>query len=93
MKINWKVRLKNPVFWMTSVPALIGLIYSLLGAFGIVPSVTSTQLEGWIGTVIAALTTIGVLVDPTTSGMSDSERALRYTCPKDSECDLTKGGE
>ena len=46
-----------------------------------------------LGTVIAALTTIGVLVDPTTSGMSDSERALRYTCPKDSECDLTKGGE
>ena len=37
--------------------------------------------------------TIGVLVDPTTSGMGDSERALRYTCPKDSECDLTKGGE
>ena len=93
MKINWKVRLKNPVFWMTIIPALISLVYSMLGAFGIVPRITSSELESGVGMLISALTTLGVLVDPTTNGLGDSRRAMSYTCPKDSDSQLTNRTE
>lgn len=85
MKINWKVRFKNPVFWATMVSAVIGFVYSVLGAFGVVPRIGAGQLENWIGMVITALTTLGVLVDPTTSGIKDSDRAMGYIEPYDSK--------
>lgn len=85
MKINWKVRFKNPVFWATMVSAVIGFVYSVLGAFDVVPRIGAGQLENWIGMVITALTALGVLVDPTTSGVKDSDRAMEYTEPYDSK--------
>ena len=84
MKINWKVRVKNPYFW-------IGLVGVILSAMGVEPQMlTSWQalanalLEFFknpflIGTVIVAV--IGVIVDPTTKGMEDSERAMQYQKP------------
>lgn len=81
MKINWKVRLKNPVFWLTVIPSVIALVYTVLGLFGVVPSVSEDILVNAVTAVISALTTIGVLVDPTTKGLCDSERALTYEAP------------
>lgn len=79
MKINWKVRLKNPVFWITLIPAVIALVYTILGLFGVVPTISEDTLVNAFSTVITVLTTVGVLVDPTTKGTSDSERAMEYT--------------
>ena len=83
MKINWKVRLKNPVFWLTVIPAVITLVYTVLGLFGAVPAISEDKIVNAVSAVISALTTVGVLVDPTTKGICDSERALKYEEPKD----------
>lgn len=81
MKINWKVRLKNPVFWLTVIPAVIALVYTVLGLFGVVPSISEDVLVNAVTAIISALTTVGVLVDPTTKGVGDSDRALTYEEP------------
>lgn len=86
MKINWKVRLKNPTFWLTAIPALITLIYAVLALFGVVPSITKETVLDAFAAIMAALSTLGVFVDPTTKGIGDSERALNYNSPGGSEC-------
>lgn len=83
MKINWKVRLKNPVFWLTVIPAVIALVYTILGLLGIVPTISEDTLVNAATAIISALTTIGVLIDPTTKGVGDSDRALTYEEPSD----------
>lgn len=84
MKMNWKVRVKNPVFWLTMVPALIALVYEGLRLFNVTLPFPATEAERYAGLIISALTTVGVLVDPTTAGLTDSERALVYETPADS---------
>ena len=90
MKINWKVRLKNPVFWLTVIPAVITFVYTVLGAVGVVPSLSKDVVVNIVTALISALTTIGVLVDPTTKGVGDSTRAMGYDTPNDdtTETDL-----
>ncbi|MGN1419606.1 MAG: phage holin [Acutalibacteraceae bacterium] len=85
MKINWKVRLKNPVFWLTVIPAVIALVYTVLGLFGVVPTISEDKIVNAVTAIISALTTIGVLVDPTTKGICDSDRALCYDAPVGAE--------
>lgn len=82
MKINWKVRLKNPVFWMTMIPALASFVYTVLGCFGVVPSISEDVLVNALTSIITALATVGVLVDPTTKNVSDSDRAMMYSEPR-----------
>lgn len=81
MKINWKVRLRNKA-WLASVLALIvAFAYNLLAAFEIVPAVSEEWVMGIVSTVLTLLTALGVLIDPTTPGASDSERAMLYDEP------------
>lgn len=82
MKMNLKVRMKNPVFWLTFIPAIVACAYTVLGCFGIVPSVSQDELKNVLTAVVTALTTLGVLVDPTTNGLHDSDRAMTYTTPQ-----------
>ena len=82
MKINWKVRIKNPVFWTTIIPAVVACVYTVLGAFGIVPALTENMVLNIMTAVITALTMLGVLVDPTTTGIGDSKLAQTYTAPR-----------
>jgi len=42
----------------------------------------SEQLTTILNTVLSILVLMGVVVDPTTSGTSDSERALMYRKPR-----------
>ncbi len=81
MKINWKVRLKNPTFWLTIVPATVTFVYCLLSAFDVVPGISEVTVINALTAIITGLTALGVLVDPTTDGLGDSERALRYEIP------------
>lgn len=85
MKVNWKVRVRNPVFWATLIPAIIALLYTILGLFDVVPTLSESTAVNTGTTLITALSTLGVLVDPTTSGFSDSDKALGYSTPYDSE--------
>lgn len=81
MRINLKVRIKNPLFWLTIIPATATFVYTILGCFGIVPAISEEVLVNGLTAIITALTTLGVLVDPTTNGVGDSERAMTYTEP------------
>ena len=81
MKINWKVRIKNPVFWLTAVPAVLTMVYTILGLFGIVPTLSEDTLINALTAIISVLSALGVLVDPTTKGVQDSERAMNYDGP------------
>lgn len=83
MKINWKVRLKNRAFWIAIIPALALLGKQVLELFGMSVDFTniSKELLGIIDTVFVILAIIGVITDPTTKGISDSERALGYNEP------------
>lgn len=81
MKLNLKVRLKNPVFWMTIIPAIATCVYTVLGCFDILPPISEDALTNALMAIVTALTTLGVFVDPTTTGVGDSERAMTYTKP------------
>jgi phi LC3 family holin len=87
MKINWKVRLRNPVFWLTAIPAVLAMVYTVLGLFGIVPTISKDMILNAVVTIVEALTVLGVLVDPTTPGASDSDRAMKYSEPGKAEDD------
>lgn len=89
--INWEVRLKNPVFWTTVIPALTGFIYTVLGAFEIVPALSESVVLNMVSMLVTALTTLGVLVDPTTSGVCDSKLAQTYTAPRKDDTDEEEG--
>ena len=84
MKINWKVRLKNKTFWLAIIPAVLLLVQQIVGLFGVVIDFTplQNQLVTIIGTVFSILAILGIIVDPTTKGISDSKQVLTYTEPK-----------
>lgn len=85
MKINWTVRLKNRAFWIAIIPALALLGKQVLELFGVNVDFTnvSKELLGIIETIFVILAIVGVITDPTTKGISDSERALEYNEPND----------
>ena len=78
MKINWSVRLKNKAFLASMAALLIALVYQILAACDVVPPITQDSVTEVIGMVLNLLGMLGVLVDPTTAGVSDSERAMTY---------------
>lgn len=78
MKINWKARFKNKTFLITFIALLISFVYQMLGLFGIVPSISEDSLVNFLTILINILATLGVVVDPTTDGINDSDRALTY---------------
>ena len=82
MKINWKLRVKNKATLLAAVAALIALIYTILGAFGIVPPVAQDLWVQLVAVIFEILVAFGIIVDPTTQGISDSERALTYDEPR-----------
>ena len=82
MKINWKVRAKNPVFWLTMIPAVASFVYTMFGQFGVVPSISEDVIVNAFTAIVSALTTLGVLVDPTTKGLKDGSLGITYTEPQ-----------
>lgn len=84
MKINWTVRIKNKAFWATIIPAVLLLVQQICAIFGVELNIAgvSNQLVSIVGTVFGILSLIGVVNDPTTSGMSDSKQAMTYEAPK-----------
>lgn len=81
MKINWKVRLRNKT-WLASVLALIvSFVYDLLAMLEVVPAIGKDWLMSVIQTILTLLTALGVVIDPTTQGAGDSDRAMLYDEP------------
>ena len=82
-KINWSVRIKNKNFWLALVPALALLFQAFANIFGIKLEFGETidKILVFINVLFAFLVLAGVVNDPTTTGLSDSTRALGYEEP------------
>lgn len=83
MKINWLVRIKNKSFWIAFVPAVLLLVQVIASVFGFELDLgeLGNKLLAVVNAVFTVLTILGVVTDPTTTGVSDSNRAMDYTKP------------
>lgn len=82
-KINWNIRVMNKQFWIALIPAILLLIQTVLAPFGYQWDfgVLSQELTAIINAVFAILAILGVVTDPTTPGVQDSDRAMTYVEP------------
>lgn len=78
MKVNWKVRMKSKVFWVSVIPLILVLVQQLLGWFGVTIPVDTINKQAldFVNSVFLLLGVLGVVNDPTTQGTSDSELVL-----------------
>lgn len=89
--INWKVRLRNKL-WLASFTSQTALVVQVIIA-GLVSlgvlHVNIQEVDHWIkvllgmvDTVLVYLSFLGIVQDPTTKGIGDSERVREYIEPK-----------
>ena len=83
MKINFLVRVKNKAFWLAVIPALALVAQAVAALFGYNIDLTTLvgKLQAVVNAVFALLVILGIVVDPTTDGVGDSNRAMSYTEP------------
>jgi phi LC3 family holin len=89
MRINWKVRLKNPTFW---VQVIVAIVVPILAYFGMswddmttwakLGSIFLEAVKNPVIIVSVLLSVWNAINDPTTKGFSDSREALTYEKPK-----------
>lgn len=84
MMINFKVRIRNKTFWLALIPAVLVLIQVCAAPFGYNWDFAGlqTQLIAIVNAIFVLLSILGIVVDPTTAGVSDSKQALEYDEPK-----------
>lgn len=82
--LNVKVRMKNKTFWVAFIPAVLLLVQVLLALFGIQwqPETLNDRLLDVVNAAFGLLAAMGIVVDPTTAGIADSDRAMTYTKPR-----------
>ena len=85
MKINWKVRFKNKNFWLTIIPAMLLFIQVVASVFGFTLELGNLgdKLLAVVNAIFGILAILGIVTDPTTKGVSDSEQAMTYEKPKE----------
>lgn len=83
--INWTVRFKNKSFWLSFIPAVLLLVQVVAALFGLELDLgdIGNRLIDVVNAVFAVLAILGIVTDPTTSGVSDSAQALTYDKPKE----------
>lgn len=74
--INFKLRLQNKA----TLIALISAVFLMLQQFGL--NIPHNIQEG-VNTFVVILVILGIVTDPTTKGVTDSERALNYNQPRE----------
>ena len=89
MKINWKVRFKNPVFWVQVAVAVIlpmlanlGLAWEDMTTWAALGGVLWESIKNPVIVVAVIVSVWNAVVDPTTAGIGDSSQALTYEKPK-----------
>ena len=82
MKINWKVRFKHKPFLVALFSLVLILVQQVASFFGIDTTIYNEQITNLFNTVLSVLVLLGVVIDPTTKGATDSENALEYKEPK-----------
>ena len=88
MKINWKVRLKNPIWWAEVAAALllpmiaaVGLRWEDMTEWNALFEVLKAAVQNPVTVTAVAVSLWNAVTDPTTAGLGDSSRALAYNEP------------
>ena len=83
--INWKVRVRNRNFWLALIPAMLLLIQAVAAVFGVSVDLgdLGNKLIAVVNAAFVVLAILGIVTDPTTSGLSDSTQAMSYDRPKE----------
>lgn len=79
--INWKLRLQNKTTLWAIISLVVGLIFRILDACGVIPPFSQDFVLEIAADILTLLGLLGVIVDPTTAGVGDSERAMGYDQP------------
>lgn len=89
MKINWRIRFRNPQFIIqlllaigAPILAYMGLSASDLTTWGALLQVILDALANPFVLGLVLVSVYNAVNDPTTSGLSDSKQALKYMEPK-----------
>lgn len=82
MQINWKLRLKNKVTLTAIILGVVGIVYKILAMLGVVPPISENEVVEIVLLVIELLVLLGVVVDPTTAGVGDSQLAMSFDKPR-----------
>ena len=82
--INWTVRLKNKNFWLALIPAILLLAQAVAAVFGYALDFgeLTDKLIAVVNAIFSVLVILGIVADPTTEGLGDSNLARTYTEPK-----------
>ena len=88
MNINWKIRVKNVSFWVSVVLAIVtpiltyfGLAAQDLTTWGTIWNVIIQAVSNPYVILMVAVSVYNAVVDPTTTGVTDSSRVLQYNVP------------
>lgn len=94
MKINWKVRFKSKSFWLAVIPAFALVVQAVMALFGFEYNFDETvnKLIVIVNAVFVLLVILGVVNDPTTTGISDSDYAMTKETPKETPLVVDKYG-
>ena len=92
MSINWMLRLKNKATLSAIVAAVVLFVFNISNALGVAMPIDSESVMQTVESVLTVLVMLGIVVDPTTQGIGDSENALLYEEPattrvSDARCD------
>lgn len=82
MKINWKVRFKHKPFLVALFSLILILVQQVAAFFSIDTTIYNDQVTNLFNTVLSIFVILGVVIDPTTKGATDSEQALNYKEPR-----------
>lgn len=85
MKINWPLRYKNKHTLVGIVSILALLANQICGFLGLDYSNEIKQIVDIITTILTLLAGLGVLIDPTTEGLNDSEYSNQKTEPSSND--------
>ena len=79
--INWKLRFKNKATLWSIISLTVSMVYRILDACGVIPAFSQDFILEIAADFLTLLGLLGVIVDPTTDGVADSERAMGYDWP------------
>lgn len=86
--MNWKIRIKNPSFWVSVIIAIVTPVLAYFGltaqdmtSWGAIWDVIVQAISNPYVLLMAAVSVYNAIVDPTTTGVTDSSRALQYDTP------------
>ena len=81
--ITWKVRVKSGAFWVGVIGLELTLRYYIFDLVGFILAYSQEQVVTVVMLGVQILSFIGIVTDPTTKGIKDSEQAMEYEKPKE----------